>query len=137
MVLVNSQSPTKKAVGCIFTFESKYLMFHRVKDGFWNSISGNFESPELSQDAIRREIKEEIGLDLRPEKIAVTYHKYGSEIVEYHLYAFKFGINPLDIINLNEEHDKMDLFLLKDALKLKLFEDEDFCLKLYNKKVLE
>jgi len=47
------------------------------------------------------------------------------------LFVHVFDEDPSDNIVLDSVHSEFKLFGLDDALKLKLFEDEDYCLKLY------
>ncbi len=120
----------KIAVGCILVYNGKFLLFHRADNSCWNSIAGNMED-ESPEEAIRRELKEEIGLDLVPQFFTTTYHDYSGETVEYNLFVHVFDEDPSDNIVLDSVHSEFKLFGLDDALKLKLFEDEDYCLKLY------
>ncbi|MBT7706583.1 NUDIX domain-containing protein [archaeon] len=120
----------KITVGCILVYNGKFLLFHRADNSCWNSIAGNVDE-EDPVEAIRRELKEEIGLELAPEFFTTTYHDYAGETVEYNLFAYVFDEDPSDSIVLDPVHSEFKLFSLEEALKLKLFEDEDYCLKLY------
>jgi 8-oxo-dGTP pyrophosphatase MutT (NUDIX family) len=133
MLIENPGKIDRFAVGCICAYKSKYLLFHRVKDGFWNSVAGNIEKDETPDDAIVRELKEEIGLKAKPSFMTFLHHKYGKSVVEYNLFSYDFRKNPLNILKLNKkEHCEMGLFTLVEALKLNLYEDEDYCLKLHS-----
>lgn len=54
--------------------ESKYLMLHRTKKendynkDKWIGIGGHFEEGESPEECVRREVKEETGLDLRSQE---------------------------------------------------------------------
>ena len=126
----------KITVGCILVYKEKFLLFHRTDSACWNSIAGEVEE-ESPEESIKRELKEETGLDLVPDFFTTTYHDYSGEIVEYNLFVHVFDEDPSDNIVLDSEHSKFKLFSLEDALKLKLFEDEDYCLKLYVETFLE
>lgn len=68
----------KTTVGCIFTFENKYLLLHRTRDEYWNSVSGKVELIDNNpEDAIKREISEELSIHVIPKKLTITHHKYG------------------------------------------------------------
>ncbi len=135
VVVKNPEKIDKHAVGCILKYKDKFILFHRIKDGLWSSISGSLEYHDKSKlYGIKREIKEEIGLDIEPKYFTTTYHKYGSEIIAYHLFYFEFKKDPSDnIVLLDTELNSFGFFTLKEALRLRLFEDEDYCLKLYSK----
>jgi 8-oxo-dGTP pyrophosphatase MutT (NUDIX family) len=122
------------AAGCICTYKGKYLLMRRVKDGLWNSVTGKVEKDEAPPQAIIRELREEIDLlDAKPKPMAKLYHDYGRVIVEYHLFWLELAENPLLALKLNKkEHHEMGLFSLEEALKLRLYEDEDYCLKLHS-----
>jgi mutator protein MutT len=133
-MLVKKQSHINRiAVGCICTYKGKYFRVHRIKDRVWNSITGKVEEGETPEQAIVRELKEEINfVDAKPEYITTLYHDYDGKIVEYHLFTLEFKENPVEKLVLNKkEHDDTGLFTLKQALRLKLYEDEDYCLKLH------
>ncbi len=135
-MLINKENKLdKETVGCIITYKSKYLLCYRNKDSLWGSISGNIKKSESPQDAIKREIREELNLNIVPSFFTTTYHQYGSEKIAYHIYQYNFDKNPLEDIEVdNVEISKVDLFDLNDALKQNLFEDEDYCLKLHAQK---
>ncbi|MBT3691258.1 NUDIX domain-containing protein [Candidatus Woesearchaeota archaeon] len=131
MILADPEKIDKITVGCVLVFEGKIILFHRTLDNFWNSVAGNMDDDENSDQAIKRELKEEIGLDIKPEFFTTTYHAYDGKVIKYNLFWHEFDSNPSDHIKLSSEHDKFDFFNLEDALKLNLFEDEDYCLKLF------
>jgi len=121
------------AVGCICAYKEKYFLVRRIKDGLWNSVTGTVNKDETPLQAIIRELKEEIGLlDVKPNFMTTLYHDYDGVIVEYNLFTYDFKEDPLKILKLDKkEHHEMGLFSLEVALRLRLYEDEDYCLKMH------
>ena len=134
MLVEKTTKIDKKAVGCILTFNNKYFLAQRTKNRRWNSITGNIEKEDINPEkAIRRELKEELALIIKPNFLTTTYHNYNGKIIEYYLFYYKLSQEEHNAIQLNEEHINKGLFTLKEALQLNLYEDEDYCLKYYNK----
>ena len=131
MILLHPEKIDKIAVGCILVYNGEFILFHMNSGNTWNSITGNVDDDENSEQAVKRELKEEIGLEINPEFFTTTYHDYNGECIEYNLFWHEFKEDPSSDIKLSSEHDKFDFFSLEEALKLKLFEDEDHCLKLF------
>jgi len=64
-----------------------------------------------------------------------TYHDYSGEIVEYDIFYHIFKEDPSEKIKLAEA-DEFGFFSFEEALKLNLFEDEDYCLELFKNEKL-
>lgn len=139
MLLENQTSFDKETVGCILTHKGKYFLAYRKKNTVWNSISGKIEPTDASpEDAICREIQEELYINIIPKKLTTTFHKYDSKIVKYHLFYHDLTSEELASIYLDpKEHSASSLFSLDEALTLSLYEDEDYCLKLHEKTIMK
>lgn len=133
MLIEKPNTLTKQAVGCILTHKKKYLLLHRTKDKLWGSLAGNIHANETPQHAIVREGKEELGITLKPNILATTYHKYGAEIVAYHLFEQELASEDLLKIRLNQESSEYRFLSIEQAQKLVLYEDEEYCLLLHEK----
>jgi len=133
MIIKQPKQFDKEAVSCKITYKDKFLLLHRTKDNVWGSIAGGIENGETKEQAIEREIKEELNLEIKPEFFLTTHHKYGKEIVKYHIFHYNFKKDPSDSIKLNFESKEFGFFSINETQKLDLFEDEDYCLKLYIK----
>ena len=136
MIIEKPQKIDTHTVGCIMTYKRKYLHLKRVKDGVWGSPAGSVEDGETPEQAIIREIKEELGLDIKPVFWKTTYHNFNNNegTVAYHMFEYDFKEDPSDMIVLDEkEAEEFVLLPIKETLKLNLFEDEDYVLKLHHK----
>ena len=84
----------------------------------WDILGGHFEQGENSVDALKREINEEIGLEIEnPLFVNKFIDDLGEEI-----YVFKAKIfKKLDELNLTEGQ-KLGYFSFEELLKLKMVE---------------
>ncbi len=121
----------RETVGCILKYDSKYLLLHRTKDGLWGSVAGSVISGETTYAAIVREIYEELSLEIDPKFFKTTYHAYDGVTVTYHLFYYFFDKDPRLTLKLNFESYTASLFTLDEATKLILYEDEEYCLHLF------
>lgn len=55
-------------VSCVIQFEDRTLLHKKQGDGFWNLIGGRVKIGENSEQAIIREIKEELGCECEVKK---------------------------------------------------------------------
>jgi len=131
MIIPKPTSIDKQTVGCILMHNKRYLLFHRTKDRLWGSVAGNIQIGETPEQAIKREIQEEVCLKITPTFFTTTHHKYGQDIIAYHLFEYELNNQEVECIQLNDESSEFRLVSLEEALKLTLFEDEDYCLKLH------
>jgi len=136
MIIENPNKIDKHTVGCIMTFKGKYLHLKRTKDNVWGSPAGSVEDGETPEQAIKREIKEELGLDIKPTFWKTTYHDFNNKegTVAYHMFEYDFKEDPSDMIVLDkQESEELVLLPIEETLKLDLFEDEDYVIKLHYK----
>ncbi|MBS3146231.1 NUDIX domain-containing protein [Candidatus Woesearchaeota archaeon] len=131
MIIEPPNSVNKIMVGCIMTYSENFLLFQSTLKSTWSSLRGDVQDDESINMAIKREIREKLGLIIIPEYFTVSYHRYGDENVAYYLFKYKFLNDPSNDITLSKEYNKFGLFSYADASKLKLIEDEEFNLKLY------
>ena len=137
MIIKKTPNIDIHTVGCIMTFQGKYLHLKRVKDGVWGSPAGSMEEGETPEQAIIREIKEELGIDVKPVFWMTSYHTFGGsdEIVAYHIFTYDFKEDPSHLIILDKkESEEFVLLPIEETLKLDLFEDEDYVIKLHHEK---
>src|ERR1041384_4634932 len=67
-------------VGILLEKDGKFLMGRRMNtgyyDGFYQVTAGHIEEGELPSEAIIREAKEEVNVDIRPEDIELVHVMY-------------------------------------------------------------
>lgn len=92
--------------GIILDDQKRVLFCHRRDYDLWNLPGGTLENGESPWDGVKREIKEETGLDAEIESLAGVYSKPDkNEIV------FSFACKVIGgEITLNDEADKIEYF---------------------------
>ncbi len=65
--------PTVCAFALILDDQSRLLLCRRRKDGKWNLPGGHVDSKEPPWETVVREVREEIGLDVRVERLLGVY----------------------------------------------------------------
>jgi ADP-ribose pyrophosphatase YjhB (NUDIX family) len=65
--------PTVCAFALILDDRSRLLLCRRKKDGKWNLPGGHVEPKEPPWETVVREVREEIGLDVRVERLLGVY----------------------------------------------------------------
>jgi 8-oxo-dGTP pyrophosphatase MutT (NUDIX family) len=102
----------EKSVGAVIfrkDKEIKYLLLHyRYKTDYWDFPKGNIEKGEEEEDTVRREIKEETGIeDIKfvdgfKEKISYFYRREG-ELVSKEVVYFLIETS-ISEVKISEEH---------------------------------
>ncbi len=140
-MVVIPEKPEKldeEAVGCIITFESKYLLTHRVKDNLWGSVAETMEEGEAPEAAVRRGLETELGIQATPTFFTTTYHQYGDRKIAYHIFELELENGIQDIEFNKSEIKALWLLPLSHALQRRdLYEDEDYCLELHHKQRMQ
>ena len=106
--------------------DGRYLLLRRAasKDfapGQWESGSGRLEHGEGFIEALRRESREELGLDVRIECLLGTVHLYRGEMVpDNEMVGLTFGCSVEDAsaLNLSEEHSECRWVTAQEAAAL-------------------
>lgn len=138
--------PDKFIVACHIIYDGKILYVKRnpnkPQGNKWGSVAGKKEEGESNLDAIKRELKEEVGLEFKDKdfKYLKTWNvvfnspkkgvKYNS--FSYCLYKIELDYLPKIILR-DEELVNYAWFTPQEALRQSLVEDEDGVLKdIYN-----
>lgn len=92
----------KKVVSAWIEKEGKVLLvkrpLHKKRGGLWEFPGGKIEKGETPEEAIIRELKEELGLIGEPEKILDKIeHTYEDETIELYLIKFRIQNEPQPI----------------------------------------
>lgn len=92
--------------GIIFDDQNRVLLCHRKDYDLWNLPGGALEAGEAPWEGVKREVKEETGLDVEVSKLTGVYGKQDkNEIV------FAFLCKVIDgEITLNDEADQIHYF---------------------------
>ncbi len=90
-----------EAIVAVITYRDKVLFICRgpgVPDaGYWAPLSGKIEPGERQQDAVIREVKEEVGLSVRPlQKVWESVSASGSHTLHWWLAEYVGGELTLD-----------------------------------------
>jgi len=69
------------AVGALIIKGNKVLLHHRTDYDMWDLPSGGMKKGETVFQALKREVKEETGLNIKPIKLTGVYQNYRREII--------------------------------------------------------
>ncbi len=133
--------PKFEAVGCYIECQGEILFLHRNDQGdpgldVWGVPAGKIEPKETPQEAARREVREETGLDIPVHDIQYfkkTYVRYPKFDFVYHICMVKLIQKPVLFLDKNIAHD-FAWATSEEALKMSLIEDEDQCIKMIQEK---
>lgn len=105
----------KAPVYALIVVKDKLLLLHRVEYGVWEAVGGKIEAGEKPIDAIRREIKEEIGIEVEDLSLftvgSVVYPD--GETMQIPIF-FLTKLEKLPELRLDDEHDGYRLFSLEE-----------------------
>ena len=95
--------------------ERRYLLVRRTPDkdfapGVWECVTGRVDQGESFEDALHREVREEIGTAVTADFIIGTTHFYrGPAVPENELVGVVYhcSLNNPSAVRLNEEHDDL------------------------------
>ena len=124
-------------VSCFLESEGRILLLHRQdhkpQGDTWGVPAGKVDGSETPEEAIMREISEEIGHKLPWEKLAAfrkVYVRYPDYDFVYHIFHLSLTSVPAITIN-HKEHKAYSWVTPREALLMDLIPDEDACIKLY------
>ena len=106
--------------------DGRYLLLRRASNrdyapGQWETGSGRLEQGEGFVDALRRESREELGLEVRLECILGTTHFYrGDAVPENEMVGLSFGCSIPDAagLSVSDEHSEHRWVTADDAQAL-------------------
>lgn len=94
------------AFGIIFDEQKRILLVHRRDYDLWNLPGGTLEDFESPANAVKREVKEETGLEVEVIKLLGVYNKENKNDI-----AFSFLCKVVSgVITLNDEADRIEYF---------------------------
>ena len=122
-------------VSVFIEHDGEILLLHRQdskpQGNTWAIVAGKVDEGEEFADAIVREVKEEIGIDI--ERADLNFHE--SYFVRYDDYDFTYHVFHLPVSSKPElviseaEHKDHAWKTPQDALLMDLIQDEDSCIK--------
>ena len=124
-IVENNMNGNRIIVHTLISVNNKYLVIKRSKEEktfpeYWDIPGGLAEYGELPKDAVIRETKEEVGLNIFPTKVIHEDSNYDKEkdIIFIRLvYLCKLHDDINNIILQNEEHSEYKLIETLDDLK--------------------
>lgn len=113
-------SKIQVAAGLIW-HENQILVARRPKGdslgGFWEFPGGKIEANETAEEALKRELREEFGMEVKILKsIGSVEHKYSHAFVELHGFLCEMINYPV----LLEAHDELAWVSIEELKKIKL-----------------
>ena len=100
----------KVAVRAIIVKNKKVLLLHRRDYDLWELPGGGMDNNETIKHAIKREVKEETNLTVKPLKLIGVYHNYRDKII-----IFTFLVKILS--GRLKKNDEADNFIWCDDRK--------------------
>jgi len=92
--------------GIILDKQSHVLLCHRRDYNLWNLPGGTLESGEAPWDGVKREVREETGLEVEVSKLIGVYSKQDKNEIVFSFICKIIGGE----ISLNDEADKIEYF---------------------------
>lgn len=114
-----------EAAGCFFSCDNKILFLKRhpsrSQGNTWGVPAGKLEAGESAKEAVIREIREEVGLDISQEvqEVGKIYIKLASVSYVYHMF-YKFYEKYPELQLATEENVEARWVTLDEALELPL-----------------
>jgi 8-oxo-dGTP diphosphatase len=104
----------------------KYLLLRRAGDkdyapGAWECVTGRLDQGEGYEDALHREAREEIGIDVHLQHILGTTHFYrGEHTTENELVGVVYlcSVDDPTAVQISEEHSEFRWLSAQDAIEL-------------------
>ena len=109
------------ASGCIIVKDNKVLLQKRVDNGKWATHGGSLELGEDFEDALKREVKEELNINIKDPKL----FKFYSGEKEHHIYPNGdevYGVSAFYIVTDYDGEFKLDA---NEVVELKWFDIND------------
>jgi mutator protein MutT len=112
----NREELKKNAIAVIVNDDNKILLLKRAESSEWGSnqyglVGGRIEKNETPKQAVKREIQEETGLDIKKFINSFTIQRHKSSIE--HVFVCRFKGDPTDI-TLNSEHTNYGWFSVQE-----------------------
>lgn len=121
-------------VGAIILNDNKIMMATNSNVDYLYSIGGRIKFGENAEEAVKREVREELGVELEVDKLGIVHENYFfSSIygmkrlvyeISFYFYMKNNGSCKLDINRINNEEEKKESFVWVDSgMKRKMHPD--------------
>ena len=129
-----------EVAACYLEFEGKILLLLRQNDKpeekTWCLPAGKIENGLNVIQTICKEVEEETHINILPEPGMLKYFghvfvRYPDKDFIFHIFSTKFFHKPPKITLNKIEHRDYRWVTPEEALKMKLIEDQDVCIKLF------
>jgi len=134
---VNDLKPNTRVSAAMVTYKDQILLFLRDDNpkikwpNHWSSIGGHAEEGETKEEALIRELKEEIGIIPSDYKYITDFVGIVGETVSmFHVVLTKIDKRRLKLGN---EGQKIQLFPIEDIHKLKLTPNLEIMISIYHR----
>lgn len=113
-------------IGAILIHDDKYLLLKRASKrdfgaGHWDCVTGRLEQGEGFEEAARREVMEEIGVEISIDFLIGTSHFYrGEPVPENELVGVVYACSTdtPDAINHSDEHSEYRWMTANEAVEM-------------------
>lgn len=97
-------------VACIIEKDGLFLLHKQKKDDFWNLLGGRLKYGETCEEAIKREMKEEIGTDCKNTQVLRVCENYFEfKKTKFHEMLVIFKTELMDEIKEENIEDKIEV----------------------------
>jgi 8-oxo-dGTP diphosphatase len=126
-----------EVVSCFINSDGKILLldrrYNKPQGDSWDLPAGKIDRGENKYEALKREVKEETGLDITYHGLKYfrqVYVKYPEYDFIYHMFETNLRDEPNIRIN-NEEHKGYKWVTPQQALQMNLIRDLDKCIEMF------
>lgn len=115
----------RRVVACVLIKDGKFVLQHRDNNttyypNTWGFFGGHIEGGEKPEDAVVREIKEELGLDITPTFVRHQIHDSPSGPVERFVFTAPVTLSEAQLRKQQTEGDGLGIFTIEEIRKLEL-----------------
>lgn len=128
----------KFAAGCVILDRDKILLLHNKEKGWYELPGGKLDEKETPEQAAKRELKEELGLDVElVRKLGETNFNTDTYSLDYTWFLGKIKGDQKPKVIESERYDKFEYLKISDLGKYKLSSNmNNLLVEINNKKIV-
>lgn len=116
---------SRRVAGCVLIKDGKFILQHRdnktkYHPNTWGFFGGHIEEGETPEQTIIRELKEELGLDIKPTFFGRQEHESPDGAVERFVFVAPVTISEAQLRKQQTEGDDLGIFTIEEIRKLEL-----------------